>query len=194
MRRTGKDNESEIRELENVISGYSFGAVAPKIVAKKEPVKTGFEVYRTERVLSDDAVEVIEQLRKEQQEIDERKNVLANGLFDIPATVNCKSTVQEIKSLREKWRIVGDKIRYIERNGTLPEMQGETEKNNFVNSLPTDILALDTKIKYRKSTLSKYKKSLQTAKTEQQRMKQERNIAQAIAEIEMMTTQLNAIR
>lgn len=190
LRRIGRADENEIRELNQVLATYTNSDSS--IAATPKPEK-GFIIYEPERVLSNDAIELVKRLENEARLIDNEKNILSNSLYDIPDTINCKDLVLKIKELREKWRVKGDEIRYVKKHGKLASTE-ENSNSEFVRRLPQDLLELDRKLRYRKSDLSKYKQRLSAAKTENERAKQERNIAQAEIEIRLIKTQINALR
>ncbi len=191
LRRIGKADEQKIVQLQNVVSGFMKTSTPVKSVEK---IQEGFIKYEQEAVLSEELVLQIENIRKEMREIDAKKNKLGNSLYDIPDDVNCREIVAEIKYLREQWRTLGDQIYFIKKNGVARPENCSINESEFLNSLPVNLLDLDRKIKNRKADLSKYKKRLQEAKTTRQQYAQEKNIAQATTEIQLMTSQLNAQR
>lgn len=195
LRRTGKADRNKIAELEAVIRNYSFAELPEKPKPQTPERIAGYVKYEPEQVLAPEVVEIIAELQEQKQAIDLRKNKLANSLFDIPDEVNCRAVVHEIKKLREEWRIIGDQVYFVKKNGHRPSQQIDgLNEGEFLNSLPKDLLDLDRKIKNRKADLSKYRSRLQKAKTEPEKYKQERNIAQAEIELSLMQTQFNSQR
>ena len=196
LQRAGRGDSKQVADLQRVVAQYKGNYQKTVEVLAPSQVQPGFVQHLPQQSLPPEVCLIVDKLRAEQQQIDHQKNQLADSLYAIPDTVNCRALVQEIKSLREEWAGKGDQIRFVMQYGALPDAPAVTQfdGSQFVQALPQDLLDLDKKMKNRACDLSKYRKRLQEAKTQVSRATQERNIAQAEMEISIMKTEFNARR
>jgi hypothetical protein len=139
--------------------------------------------------------DTLSRLISEQNEIDRQKRQLSNRLKLVPKEQNAKPICDEILKLRNEWMCKGDDIRFFRQNGFLPDADGEGfDVTAFSKDLPKSKYELDQKIRYRRADLSRYKKRLQESKTEVQKVRQEKNIALAEAELRVMEMSFNLIK
>jgi hypothetical protein len=196
--RINKADETKIAELERVIQEFRFpnSETAKLIKLNIDIPKSGYIEVTTEPEYSSETVQVLEELYLKQNGIDKKKNILADGLFLIPDQVTTKAECEEIKTLREEWRGVGDEIRFVKKHGQRPSAAVAVgiDESEFVNSLPVDMHSLFKKIKSKESSLSNFKKRLRLSKSETTRYKQEKNIAAAETELSLMNTLLNTLK
>lgn len=164
QKRTGKYTNEQIAEQEAILlSLQSYKAASPNTPIPTPP-KTFEPQFEKKPIveLSDDVQLLVDKIKEEMNVIDDEKNRLANEMTDIPDNVNCAGTVAKIKALRKEWQAKSDLFWYVRTHGEMPEVQS-VEKPTF---LPSDKHELHKMLLLARPRLSKYRKGLQTSKTD----------------------------
>jgi len=184
------DRLNEIRSFKLGIDAFQLPAHA-----KVATPKTTEQSWKPDVPLNQAQEDTLSRLISEQNEIDRQKRQLSNRLKLVPQQQNAKTICDEILKLRNEWMCKGDDIRFFRQNGFLPDADGEGfDVTAFGKDLPKSKYELDQKIRYRRADLSRYKKRLQESKTEVQKVRQEKNIALAEAELRVMEMSFNLIK
>lgn len=147
------------------------------------------KVYGESKVeqLSEQAKELLKQLRAEQNVIESQKNNLSNSLQNYPKNLNCKPIVEQILSLRERWKDIGDKIRYVIENGKLPEDKISELPDGWADKLPRSKYELDREIKNLKINIKKWADKKKQAKTLTKQQEYETKIREGQIKLDVMT-------
>lgn len=164
QKRTGKYTNEQIAEQEAILlSLQNYKAASPNtpIPTPQKPIEPQFEKKPIVE-LSNDVQLLVDKIKEEMDSIDDEKNRLANQMTDIPDHINCADIVAKIKSLRKDWQAKNDLFWYVRTHGEMPEVQS-VEKPTF---LPSDKFELNKMLLLARPRLSKYRKGLQTSKTD----------------------------
>ena len=184
------DELNEVRGYQHNIKNFQL----PKLSAV-EIQKKAEQPWKPDVPLNQAQEDTLSRLISEQNEIDRQKRQFSNRLKLVPQQQNAKTICDEILKLRNEWMCKGDDIRFFRQNGFLPDADGDgLDITAFGKDLPKTKYELDQKIRYRRADLSRYKKRLQEAKSEVQKVRQEKNISLAEAELRVMEMSFNLIK
>ena len=199
--RTGKSTPDQVQEARDVLEALREHRPGAEQQAAPVPTTSSrgperLYLPQAERQLSPHVAALAEQVKREMEGIDRQKAVLSNRLKHVPDGVPCRDLTGQILALREEWQAKGDELRYVLEHGNLPDSQEpnpEIDRAVFVESLPTDKLDLDRKIRNEKANLSKYRTRLERSETEAKKAHYRTLVAQAEGRISLMQTHFNAL-
>lgn len=193
----GLCSKSEVDEAYRVWKNIASHNVASKggpdlnIQIKEPSISTQVE-------MTDKQKEILQKLRGELDAIDREKNRKINELSKLPRNVNHKTAVQEIKNLRERWRLKSDEVYYFLSHGEaykaksafstpgLPEDDRDFESSEFWKSLPRDATLLNKQLLNTRSNLSKARRMLKSSKTEVKKADYEKKARKLEIELRMI--------
>lgn len=162
-KRTGKYSNEQLAEQEAIVLSFQNYTNEP---SKNLPTKPTIEPQIIEKKpvveLTPDVQLLVDSIKTEMIDIDDEKNRLANKMADIADNINCADIVASIKVLRAKWIQKNDLFWYVKTHGEMPEVQS-ADKPTY---LPDDKFELNRMLLLARPRLSKYRKGLQTSKTD----------------------------
>ncbi len=194
--RTKQSTPEQIAEARAAYESLRSGIIPTVITPAPAPtssVPTRSFAEEAPKQLSEQVNQLVKQLRAEQNLLDQRKAELSNSLQDFQKETNLKHITDEILHIREEWIEKGDEIRYVMKNGFLPQDEPMVA-DTFAKGLPTNKFELDRDIKNLKINLKKYQDRKATCKTVVKIKDYDRKIAIGQIKLAMMESLFNSLK
>lgn len=167
--RTGRSTQAEVDECQKAYDVLVKNGNKTEIsaVAHVPTSSIPTRAYKQDNVptqLDESTRIILEDLTNRQNEVGTRKDAACNALGNFGDHINTKTQQDEILQLREEWKALGDKKRFVLEHGKLPEETKPDLPEGWADKLPRDKFKLDRDIKNLKINLKKWNDKLDVCK------------------------------
>ncbi|WP_428657644.1 hypothetical protein [Runella sp.] len=200
QQRAGKATAAEVERAE---LAWNTFADAPSETLKQTnvpaPAPQG-QAWQSETVANTLAPEValiVDELRRQQGELDFQKRSLSMQLQAVPKDVPCSDITKQILELREQWMALGDEIRFVIANGQRPseERPKEFDAEAYESQLPNDRYQLSKLIENTNINVTyRWPQRMAQAKTEAKKAEYRLKIAKGERELEILRQYFKSIQ
>lgn len=142
---------------------------------------------------------LLEKLIAERDQVSMKKGMLCNTLHTIQASENCPELVTSILQLRNAWKELNAKVKFVQQHGCLPEepaspqeVKGLDESKLKSEYEVKELWALKEEIENCSSNLSKAKKRLSTSQDLSKQAHYQRKVVELEWKLSMMRTVYNS--
>ncbi len=206
LERSFQDKSIDIRQLEvgrkiyDDLLNYNPKSVIQKpIEVDKAPFVAPKAAIEQVTSYSEEVKAMLERLIAEKDKVSAEKGMLCNTLHAIPENQDCPEVVTNILQLRNTWRELNAKIKFVQQHGCLPESSTSPQEVKRIDESQLkseyeikELWALKEDIENCSSNLSKARKNFNTVQELQKKAHYERKIAELEWKLGMMRTVYNS--
>lgn len=195
-----KEELEHIQRIYEDLRDYDPNSVIEKPVKLE---KAAFEVPKAamEELTSftPETKTLLEKLIAEKDKVSAEKGMLCNKIHLVPVTQDCPELVTEILNLRNRWKDLNAKVRFVQQHGCLPESTTSPQEAKGIDESKLkseyeikELWALKEDIENCSSNLSKAKKRLSTSQDLAKQAHYQRKIVELEWKLSMMRTVYNS--
>lgn len=199
--RVGKATQEELQLAEKALAQFKETPSATlKQVGQPHPLAKNESPWTPSGdTLAPHVATIVEELRKQQAEIDFEKRSLSMQLQAIPPHTPCPELTKAILALREKWMALGDDIRYVVTHGERPQEASTTppqwDAEAYRSQLPTDRYTLSKMIDNLSINVRyKWPKRMAQTDTLAKKAEYQTKISKGEIELSILQQQFNALK